>query len=163
MKRSVFSAFVVCAALAAGPALAQQSAQGQMNAQGQQGQMGAQAQQGHLETVPLAMKQQTIRQVQQALNKKGFDAGKADGNWGPETAAAVKNFQEKNGLQQTGALDSQTMQELGINMPSSGNVGSSSGGQQTIPGAGADTTGNAGSIGGQQNSSGGAGGAQQGR
>lgn len=38
--------------------------------------------------------QQQIRQIQQALNKQGFDAGHVDGKWGPGTDKAVKNFQQ---------------------------------------------------------------------
>lgn len=105
MIRSILAAFLVSTALTASPVLAQQS---------------------QTETVPLQVKTQTVMQVQQKLNKEGFDAGNADGNWGPQTAEAVKNFQQKNDLPQTGQLDQQTLSKLGINLSSSG----SSGGQQ---------------------------------
>ena len=35
-------------------------------------------------------------------------------NLGPETEQAIKQFQEKQGLQQTGQLDEQTLSALGI-------------------------------------------------
>ena len=35
-----------------------------------------------------------VRQLQEDLNLLGFDAGTADGAFGPNTAAAVKAFQE---------------------------------------------------------------------
>jgi hypothetical protein len=48
------------------------------------------------------------RAIQQALNSK-IGAGLAvDGNFGPKTAAAVRTFQARNGLSQSGVVDSQT-------------------------------------------------------
>lgn len=55
-----------------------------------------------------------IRQAQQALDKKGFKAGNADGKLGPETKQALQSFQQSQGLQVTGQLDQQTMAKLGI-------------------------------------------------
>jgi outer membrane lipoprotein SlyB len=55
-----------------------------------------------------------IRQAQLALNKRGFDAGRQDGIWGPETESAVRNFQKSRGLEVTGRLDDRTIRELGI-------------------------------------------------
>jgi hypothetical protein len=55
-----------------------------------------------------------VQSAQQSLNDKGFDAGAPDGQWGPKTEEAVRNFQSANGLQVTGQLDSQTTAALGI-------------------------------------------------
>jgi len=55
-----------------------------------------------------------IRQAQQALDQKGFNAGRADGKLGPETKQALQSFQQSQGLQVTGQLDQQTMAKLGI-------------------------------------------------
>ena len=55
-----------------------------------------------------------IRQVQQALDQKGFKAGRSDGKLGPETKQALQSFQQSQGLQVTGQLDQQTMAKLGI-------------------------------------------------
>jgi hypothetical protein len=56
-----------------------------------------------------------LRQVQQKLNEMGYDAGQVDGIWGPNTQAAVRNFQHAKGLQATGTLDAQTADALGVN------------------------------------------------
>jgi len=56
----------------------------------------------------------TVRNVQQALNAKGFNAGPADGQWGPSTESALKQFQTAQGLPSTGALDTPTMNALGV-------------------------------------------------
>lgn len=55
-----------------------------------------------------------IRQAQMALNKRGFNAGRQDGVWGPDTESAVRDFQKSRGLDVTGRLDERTMKELGI-------------------------------------------------
>lgn len=55
-----------------------------------------------------------IRQAQQALDQKGFNAGRADGKLGPETKQALQSFQQSQGLQVTGQLNQQTMAKLGI-------------------------------------------------
>jgi len=56
----------------------------------------------------------TVRNVQQALNAKGFNAGPADGQWGPSTEIALKQFQTAQGLPSTGVLDARTMTALGV-------------------------------------------------
>lgn len=59
------------------------------------------------------MSQSEIRQVQQALKDAGQDV-EVDGVWGAETAQALSNYQEENGLTGSGELDSQTMARLGV-------------------------------------------------
>lgn len=56
----------------------------------------------------------TVRNVQQALNAKGFNVGPADGQWGPSTESALKQFQTQQGLAPTGVLDTRTMNALGV-------------------------------------------------
>jgi phage tail tape-measure protein len=56
----------------------------------------------------------TVRMAQQALNDRGYDAGNADGVWGPDTANAVRRFQQAQGLPDSGALDTQTLSALGV-------------------------------------------------
>ena len=56
----------------------------------------------------------TVRNVQQALNAKGFNAGPVDGQWGPGTEFALKQFQTAQGLPATGVLDTRTMTALGV-------------------------------------------------
>lgn len=56
----------------------------------------------------------TVRSAQTALNDKGYDAGRVDGQWGPSTQNAVRRFQSERGLAQSGRLDSATLTALGI-------------------------------------------------
>jgi len=50
----------------------------------------------------------TVMQVQQALNVK------SDGKWGPNTEAALKHYQQKNGLSVTGQLDQATRAKMNL-------------------------------------------------
>jgi surface antigen len=55
----------------------------------------------------------TVLQVQQRLHDLGFYVrDNIDGNWGPHTAQAVKNFQRSKRLKPTGALDLDTLAAL---------------------------------------------------
>jgi murein L,D-transpeptidase YcbB/YkuD len=54
-----------------------------------------------------------IRQVQQALQNKGFDPGPIDGIFGPKTKEAVRNFQDRYGMKADGEIDNQTLYALG--------------------------------------------------
>jgi len=56
----------------------------------------------------------TVRMAQQALNDRGYNAGSADGVWGPDTANAVRRFQQAQGLPDSGTLDTQTLSALGV-------------------------------------------------
>lgn len=49
-----------------------------------------------------------IKALQEALNLAGYDAGNADGVYGPKTKAAVKKLQHDLGLEETGVWDSIT-------------------------------------------------------
>lgn len=53
-----------------------------------------------------------VKEAQQALQEAGLYKGKVDGKFGPQTKAAVKEFQKENGLKQTAHLDSATMKKL---------------------------------------------------
>ncbi len=54
------------------------------------------------------------RKVQEALKAKGNDPGPIDGRMGPKTRAAVKAFQEANGMKGTGQVDAQTAEKIGV-------------------------------------------------
>jgi len=54
-----------------------------------------------------------VRKAQTALNDKGFNVS-VDGRMGPNTEGAVRRFQEKNGLAQSGTLDDSTLNALGV-------------------------------------------------
>lgn len=55
----------------------------------------------------------TIRNAQEALQKKGFDIGQVDGLLGPRTMAALREFQQQHGLARSGQLDAETLKALG--------------------------------------------------
>jgi peptidoglycan hydrolase-like protein with peptidoglycan-binding domain len=59
----------------------------------------------------------TIGQLQQALNDKGYNVGTVDGQMGPKTRSALKKFQQAQGLQPSGQIDSQTVAALSIGTP----------------------------------------------
>ncbi|HEX5513970.1 MAG TPA: peptidoglycan-binding domain-containing protein [Gammaproteobacteria bacterium] len=56
----------------------------------------------------------TVRQVQQALSRLGYDVGAVDGRWSEQTSAAVRNFQQGQGLEPSGQLDTRTLGALGL-------------------------------------------------
>jgi peptidoglycan hydrolase-like protein with peptidoglycan-binding domain len=64
-----------------------------------------------------------LRQVQQELKSAGLYKGRIDGLMGPQTRHAVAQFQQQNGLRQTGRLDRQTLAAL-LKSPSGGSAGS---------------------------------------
>lgn len=69
-----------------------------------------------------------LMKAQQKLQSEGMYKGKVDGRSGPETEAALKTFQKKNDLQQTGKLDEQTEAKLGISEESGSSTPPSSSG-----------------------------------
>ena len=60
-----------------------------------------------------SMGDQSVKAAQEALNRNGANIT-ADGKLGPKTKAAIRAYQQKNGLQATGTLDSQTKVRLGV-------------------------------------------------
>jgi peptidoglycan hydrolase-like protein with peptidoglycan-binding domain len=57
---------------------------------------------------------QTVRQAQKVLNDRGFRTGGVDGRMGPQTQAALVNFQRAEKLQPTGKLDGATLKALNL-------------------------------------------------
>lgn len=55
-----------------------------------------------------------IRQIQQALNQNGYDAGNVDGTWNDQTISALCNFQQAQGLEPTGNFNPQTVSAMGL-------------------------------------------------
>jgi peptidoglycan hydrolase-like protein with peptidoglycan-binding domain len=99
------------------------SSQGASQSSGMQQQSQQQAQSP-------AKNPEVVKQAQEKLSAAGHDVGQPDGKIGPKTQAALKEFQEKEGLQASGQLDSQTLAALEIGTPegttSSSSAGSSS-------------------------------------
>lgn len=55
-----------------------------------------------------------MRNVQTELKSQGFYYGELDGKFSSETAAAIKRYQIRNGLEVTGTLTKQTLESLGL-------------------------------------------------
>lgn len=80
---------------------------GRMEKSGAEG-MGAKESQGERWAT------QDVKNAQEALKNKGHDPGSMDGVIGPQTRQAIKAFQSANGLKETGRLDPETTEKLGI-------------------------------------------------
>jgi len=87
----------------------------------QQSQGGMQSEQS---TAP-GVEESTIRQAQEKLSSKGHDV-QADGVLGPKTQAALKEFQQQEGIQASGRLNEETLAALGVDEGSAGTGASSS-------------------------------------
>jgi surface antigen len=62
-----------------------------------------------------ALSDDTVLKVQQRLHEQGFYVrDNIDGQWGPSTASAVKNFQRSKGMKPTGQLDIDTLTALDL-------------------------------------------------
>ncbi|MFH1807224.1 MAG: peptidoglycan-binding protein [Pseudomonadota bacterium] len=75
-----------------------------------------------------------VRKLQQRLKDLGFNPGGVDGDFGPNTRAAVVAFQRSRGISADGVVGPQTWNKLGIHV--SGSVGGTTG-PTGVPGAGA--------------------------
>jgi peptidoglycan hydrolase-like protein with peptidoglycan-binding domain len=61
------------------------------------------------------LSQAGVMAVQQRLKQNGAYGGPTDGVWGPDSAAALEQFQRAHGLQVTGQLNQATIATLGLN------------------------------------------------
>jgi peptidoglycan hydrolase-like protein with peptidoglycan-binding domain len=104
MNKLVFATVIALPLAASFPALAQQG-----SAAPQPAPPGAS--QG---VAAITLSEDQVRQLQQALNDNGFDAGEVDGVFGARTKAALSRFQSKAGLQPTGQMDQQTLALVGL-------------------------------------------------
>jgi peptidoglycan hydrolase-like protein with peptidoglycan-binding domain len=84
---------------------------------------------------------QSVRAAQQALKQQGFDVGQVDGQMGPETESALRQFQQSKGLPQSGNLDQQTLSALGVEQNGTPSQGSSSQGSSSQGNASQGATG----------------------
>lgn len=67
-----------------------------------------------------------VRTIQDKLKRWGYYTGSVDGIYGSKTVAAVKKFQQKNGLTVDGIAGPKTLNALGIMQSSGGSSGNSS-------------------------------------
>jgi peptidoglycan hydrolase-like protein with peptidoglycan-binding domain len=65
---------------------------------------------------PNSLNNSQVRQVQTALNKDGFNPGRADGIWGAHTRTALENFQKSKGMTSNGRLTQGTLAALGVSV-----------------------------------------------
>ncbi len=64
---------------------------------------------------------ETVKLIQQKLKRWGYYKGAVDGIFGAGTKAAVKYFQQKNGLKADGIVGDKTLAALGISNKTTGN------------------------------------------
>ncbi len=57
---------------------------------------------------------QVIANVQSALQQQGYYQGEVDGLLGPQTRAAIADYQRANGLAETASVDQPTLESLGM-------------------------------------------------
>jgi peptidoglycan hydrolase-like protein with peptidoglycan-binding domain len=109
-------------------AAGEQKSQSEQQPQAQSGQ----SQSSQSSSQQASQSQDTIKQAQEKLSAAGHEV-QADGIMGPKTQAALKEFQEKKGLQASGELDQQTLAALGV---SEGGAGASTGSSAEKSGSG---------------------------
>jgi peptidoglycan hydrolase-like protein with peptidoglycan-binding domain len=56
----------------------------------------------------------SVKQVQEALKAQGHDPGPIDGVMGPQTQEALRAYQRSQNLTETGRLDPETSEKLGV-------------------------------------------------
>lgn len=95
-------AMAVLAALAAGPALAQE--------------YPPSGRSGGASTSTIVVEPRTLARIQQQLRQDGFYRGPVDGIYGPETRRALSQWQTENGLPATGQLDRRTLAQMDVDV-----------------------------------------------
>jgi peptidoglycan hydrolase-like protein with peptidoglycan-binding domain len=64
---------------------------------------------------PQQLSSSQVREIQQALEDRGDSSVSVNGEWGPDTEAALRNFQKsENMISRTGQLDFPTLLALGL-------------------------------------------------
>jgi len=86
----------------------------------------------------VASRSENTRQVQQALNQRGYDVGPVDGVMGPQTRRAISQYQRDNNMSVTGRADAQLASALGVS-DSSATRGTASTGSNPNMSTGSDS------------------------
>lgn len=86
----------------------------QESQQGQQVQSQATEQEQMQSQAMTTASASVVRRVQQRLHDQGYNAGPVDGKWGPNTQQALRQYQQTQGLNATGNIDTQTLSSLGF-------------------------------------------------
>lgn len=102
--RFVLPTAALCLSLSLAPALAQTTTEAQPP--------HAVAEGGEAMRAPITSA--TLRQVQEALQRQGYAVGSPDGRWNEPTAQALREFQQAQGLEPSGELNSRTLGALGL-------------------------------------------------
>jgi len=63
---------------------------------------------------PNELSSMSVRSLQEALSRAGFNPGRPDGKWGARTERAMRAFQERKQLPAPGTLDAPTVEVLGL-------------------------------------------------
>lgn len=63
---------------------------------------------------PSHLSSNQVRSIQQNLTDRGYDSGRPDGVWGPNTQQALRSFERDQNLQADGRPDPQTLAALGV-------------------------------------------------
>src|SRR5689334_19119826 len=119
-------ALVVALALAAAPPLAQaQTSSGSTSSDTMKSSDMKSSKGGARGSAGMAANTGQVKAAQQALKDQGLDPGPIDGKMGPKTKAALRDYQQKQGLKATGRLDTETASKLGVEKTSSGSSSTS--------------------------------------
>jgi peptidoglycan hydrolase-like protein with peptidoglycan-binding domain len=131
MHKAILAALAVAAL--SGPAAAQQSSVDGQSPTGQQMQPQSRTSSDSSDSSqvlagyqisPQQLSSSQVRQIQQALEARGHSAVRANGEWGPDTQAALMDFQKSQNMNsQTGELDLPTIMALGLDPSSFGLAG----------------------------------------
>lgn len=106
--RKVVRSGVLLSMLVAMPILAQPDLEAQVPLQAEQQEI----QQAEAMRSPVTSA--TLRQVQEALQRRGYAVDNSDGRWSEQTASALRDFQQAQGLEPSGQLNSRTLGALGL-------------------------------------------------
>ena len=123
MKASSLAAFLALSSVAVLPACSMFGGGSRGGVGGHQASTAAPSSQSYAATPNYNSPQQTansemspdmIRKVQQNLKQAGLYKARVDGVWGPQTEAAVRDYQQQHNMNASGQLDEQTLDAMNL-------------------------------------------------